>query len=152
MARSDLLSAAIRHIRDAEFLASASPPARSLAQAFHLAGFAPECARKATLPRKAFDKAIGHGTTDASELSLEWALAHDPRARRYSVDLARWSARYPGLRSWNEGVRYERTGTRQPAEVTALLTEVRGIVAAILAALWIDGVLDARFMGDLGTW
>src|SRR5215212_4601191 len=98
MARSDLLSAAIRHLRDAEFLASVAAPDRSLDQAFHLAGFAPECARKAALPRSTFDKAIGHGTTDASELSLEWALAHDPRARRYRIDLVKWAARYPALK------------------------------------------------------
>ena len=71
MARPDLLSAAIRHVRDAELLASTAGPNRSLDQAFHLAGFAPECARKATLPRSTFDKSIGHGTTAASELSLE---------------------------------------------------------------------------------
>lgn len=152
MARSDLLSAAIRHLRDAEHLAFVPSPDRSLDQAFHLAGFAPECARKATLPRSTFDKAIGHGTTDASELALEWALAHDPRAHRYRIDLAEWSARYPGLSSWNEGVRYDRTGARRPDEVTALLTEVRTIVGAIVAALWVDGALDAGFIRDLDIW
>src|SRR5689334_9632843 len=108
MARLELLSAAIRHLRDAQLLASIAPPDRSLDQAFHLAGFAPECARKATLSRPMFDRAIGHGTTEASELALEWALAHDPRARRYGIDMDEWSARYPELKVWNEGVRYER--------------------------------------------
>jgi hypothetical protein len=152
MARPDLLSAAIRHVRDAELLASVAAPDRSLDQAYHLAGFGPECARKATLSRSTFDKAIGHGTTDASELSLEWALAHDPRAHRYRIDLAAWAARYPGLATWNEAVRYERTGKRQSAEVTALLVEARTIVGGIVAALWADGALDARFMRDLDTW
>ncbi len=152
MARPDLLSAAIRHLRDAEFLASVAPPDRSLDQAFHLAGFAPECARKATLLRPTFDKAIGHGTTEASELSLEWALAHDPRAHRYRVDLVSWATRHPGLKSWNEGVRYERTGTRDLAQVTALLTEVRAVVNSIVAELWADGVLDGHFMRELDTW
>jgi hypothetical protein len=152
MARPDLLSAAIRHIRDAELLASVAAPDRSLDQAFHLAGFAPECARKATLSRSTFDKAIGHGTTEASELSLEWALAHDPRSRRYRIDLAAWAARYPELAKWNEAVRYERTGKRKSAEVTALLADARAIVGGIAAALWINGELDARFMRDLDAW
>jgi hypothetical protein len=152
MARPDLLSAAIRHIRDAELLASVAAPDRSLDQAYHLAGFGPECARKATLSRSTFDKAIGHGTTEASELSLEWALAHDPRAHRYRIDLAAWAGRYPALAKWNEGARYDRTGRRQAPEVAALLAEARAIVGATVAALWGDGALDARFMRDLDTW
>jgi hypothetical protein len=152
MARLELLSAAIRHIRDAEFLASTPLPNQSLDQAFHLAGFGPECARKATWPRATFDKAIGHDTTDAAEASLAWALAHDPRARRYQVDLVAWHARYPALASWTTDTRYDQTGTHSQPQVNVLLTEARAAVTAILTALWIDGVLDKRFMTDLASW
>ena len=44
MLGADLVSAALRHARDAEWLAHRSPD-----QAYHLAGYAPECARKATV-------------------------------------------------------------------------------------------------------
>jgi hypothetical protein len=45
----DLLSAALRHVRDAEHLATPNHSGYSPDQAHHLAGFGPECAQKATL-------------------------------------------------------------------------------------------------------
>ena len=55
--RASFISAALRHTRDAEHLL-ASGPHRSLDQAFHLAGFGPECARKACLSESWADKTI----------------------------------------------------------------------------------------------
>jgi hypothetical protein len=138
-----MLSAALRHVRTAEHLASVPPPDRSPDQAFHLAGFAPECARKATLPRPTYDQAIGHGVAAASEAALRVALAMDPVGRRY--DIEGWRARYPALARWNERVRYEPTGRRTEQEVADLLREVREIVDRLTFALWADGKIPAGF-------
>jgi hypothetical protein len=90
-----LLSAGLRHIRDAEHLRSTEVPQRSLDQAYHLAGFAPECVRKAALPSRTFDKAIGHGIGETSDFALRFALAMDPTAHRY--DLLDWATTHPAL-------------------------------------------------------
>jgi len=139
----DLLSAALRHVRDAEHLAAAGVATTSLDQAYHLAGFAPECARKATLPRSTYDQAIGHGVGESSEIALQVALAIDPRAQRY--DLERWRNRFPGLADWNERARYDRTGTRLHPEVTNVIRESREIVDRIVLSLWMDGAIRQDF-------
>lgn len=136
------LSAALRHLRDAEHLADASLGSASLDQAFHLVGFAPECARKAALSSSTYDRPMGHGGR-ASEAALGLALALDARAHRY--DLTDWAARYPALAKWTEGARYEATGTRGQAEVRALLDEAREIVVRIAFALWADGRVPEGF-------
>jgi len=137
------LSAGLRHMRDAEHLEQADPSVRSLDQAYHLAGFAPECLRKATLTPRIFDLAIGHGVTARSEPALEMALAIDPVAQRY--DLVGWAARYPAIHQWSEGCRYDQTGTRSVADVRALLAEARELVDAISFALWADGHVPKAF-------
>ncbi len=129
-------------MRDAEHLASAGIHV-SLDQAFHLAGFGPECARKATLSEHTFDRAIGHGVTLASERALQFALAADPAAHRY--DLADWAARHPRLCGWTEQARYEATGTRSAGEVRLLLVEARSILDRITFALWADGRVPGGF-------
>ncbi|MBM4060397.1 MAG: hypothetical protein FJ265_04755 [Planctomycetes bacterium] len=137
-----LLSAALRHIRDAEHLA-AQGAHESLDQAFHLAGYGPECARKAVLSDRTFDRAIGHGVQRAAELALRFALAADPAARRY--DLEDWSSAYPELANWSEQSRYERTGTRAVTVVNPLLAEARSITDRITYSLWADGRLAGGF-------
>jgi hypothetical protein len=137
-----MLSAALRHIRDAERLAAAGP-LRSLDQSFHLSGLAPECARKASLSARTFHQAIGHGVVEASERALAFALAVDPAARRY--DLTDWVSRYPALSAWRIGVRYERTGSRSEAETRCLVAEARDIVGRVVYALWADGRLPGDF-------
>jgi hypothetical protein len=139
----DLLSAALRHVRDAEHLTSALELDRSIDQAYHLAAFGPECARKAALSRRTFDRAIAHGVSGMSDTALAFALAMDPSARRF--DLEGWSPRYPSLGAWSEGARYEATGTRTAAEVNALLRESREIVDRLVFALWADGLVPGAF-------
>jgi hypothetical protein len=136
-----LLSAALRHARDAEHLVAADPPVQSLDQAYHLAGFGPECARKATLSTATFDKAIGHGFEGASEFALDFACATDPRTTRYHVNND--EASFPELRRWSPQARYERTGTYQ--DPYPLLEEVRTIVDGIVFALWADGEIPEDF-------
>lgn len=135
-ARTDLLSAALRHVRDAQYLAGSSPD-----QAFHLAGFGPECARKATLPKATYDKAIGHGVGGTSELALGVALSLDARAHRYG--LVGWATRYPALAAWTEMARYDKTGDHE--EVARLLQEAREVVDRIAFARWADGLVPSEF-------
>jgi hypothetical protein len=138
----DFLSAALRHVRDAEHLALAGE-GTSLDQSYHLAGFGPECARKATLSKSTYDKAIGHGVGASSEVALRIALALDPGPHRY--DLQGWGGRYPALAAWSENARYERSGTRSSTDVEALVREAREIVDRLVIALWMDGVLPREF-------
>ena len=79
----DLVSAALRHARDAEWLASKANPNRSPDQAYHLAGYGPECARKATVRAPWLYRTIGHRFDPASETVLDVAVALDPLALRY---------------------------------------------------------------------
>lgn len=141
--RADLISAALRHVRDAEHLAQAGP-GESLDQAFHLAGFGPECARKACLSDNLADKAIGHGFDGGAEAVLRVALALDVHAHRYRAE--GWEVRYPALTEWKVESRYWATGTaNQPdrlSKTSALLRDVRSAVDNVVLAMWTDGLLS----------
>lgn len=140
-----LLSAALRHVRDAEHLATAATAGFSLDQARHLAGFGPECARKAILSERGFDKLIGHTFNDTA---LELALSLDPVALRYEP--REWAKRYPTLARWSEQCRYDATGAAAKVEpqVRALLVEARDAVDDIVLRLWADG----RFSVGVTPW
>jgi hypothetical protein len=131
---TDLISAALRHVRDAEGLLKTSPD-----QSWHLAGFGPECARKACLQIEWLDKVMGHDLTNLSDEILEVALALDTRAGQYEVrDLA---ARFPELKSWRVESRYERTGTRSHAKARVLVKQAAALTYEIAAELWMDGII-----------
>lgn len=136
-----LLSAASRHARDAEHLLEQGSH-QSQDQAWHLAGFAPECLRKACLEDRAFDHALGHDLGARGEGLLDWAIALDPRAWRYA--LAEWSSSAPCLLEWRPDHRYERTGTRSGAKVEELVSSARHLVDRVRADLWADGVIAGR--------
>jgi hypothetical protein len=137
---SDFLSAALRHIRDAEHLADAGEHT-SLDQAWHLAGFAHECARKALIGRSWIPRLLGHDFDDASERVVDIAVALDPIASRFPV--RDWAARYPAIAAWRPDHRYERTGTTAaiPRDLAALLVQARQAVDASVTALFLDGTL-----------
>ncbi len=86
MPRASLISAALRHVRDAEHLLASEPPYRSVEQALHLAGFGPECARKGCVDEDIADKALGHEFEKADESVVDLLLAIDPSASRYGLD------------------------------------------------------------------
>ena len=136
-----LLSAALRHIRDAEHLADASHSHASLDEAFHLAGFGPECARKATMSDGSLDKAIGHGA--GMREALDAALALDVVAHRYGVSTT--TDAFPALGKWTVDCRYAPTGSFPLPDVGAVLAEARVIVDAISLALWADGRIPRSF-------
>ena len=134
----DLVSAALRHVRDAEHLLVAGANA-SADQAYHLAAFGPECARKAALSLRWLDKEIGHGAAALADDLIELIVAIDPMAHRY--DPRSYRARYPELGRWTVDCRYDRTGTCTQARAQALCQEARAAVDATVAALWADGRL-----------
>lgn len=158
------LTAAQRHINDAEHLAAPGHPHTSLDQAEHLAGFAPECARKALLdlshlPNEvaaAFDKLLGHDFGALAEQAIGLALALSPAARHY--DVVGWGTRFPELLQWKEDCRYQYTGLAEERERQEhakqvplwirhqLLQAARKLVDDAATALWIDGRLDGRYL------
>lgn len=74
-----LLSAALRHLRDAEHLADASNLHGSLDQAYHLAGFGPDCRYQATgtYPRSQTEPLLREAWLAATEImAAMWADGH----------------------------------------------------------------------------
>lgn len=138
-----LLSAALRHARDAEHLLEVENRGRSVDQAFHLAGFGPECVRKALLSDRVFDKVLGHRFDSGAEVVLDVVLALDPRARRYAP--RGWASRYPSLVEWSEQSRYRRTGTYDSSVTTPLVEQAARAVRETLAVLFADGCLPSGF-------
>jgi len=134
--QDDFRSAAIRHIRDAKHLLS-DGCGQSIDQAWHLAGFAPECIRKACLIERWGDKPLGHLLGADNDALLELLLALDPPAWRYS--LRDWGASASQLTSWKPDHRYDRTGSRDKVDTIALVDEAETKVFQILAELWADG-------------
>jgi len=137
---TDFTSAALRHIRDAEHLVAAGEHT-SRDQAWHLAGFAHECARKACLRDRWLPKVLGHAFDQASEDVIELAIALDPRAGRMPV--RNWSTDFPAIDSWRPDHRYEATGAANEAgrDVAALVEQGRRAVNATVIALLFEGTL-----------
>jgi hypothetical protein len=136
------MSAALRHVRDAEHLL-ASGPHRSIEQALHLAGYGPECARKACIDEAIADKALGHEFHGAGDPTVGFLLAVDPAASRYGIE--DHASSLP-LREthWNVQCRYMATGSASLPNVTVVVAEARAFVDRCVAELWCDGVLPRR--------
>lgn len=127
------VSAALRHISDAEALVASSPD-----QASHLAGFGPECMRKAVITISWLGKALGHDV-DGSELPiLDLGLDLDAHARRHA-GITRLTSMTP-LNQWNPVHRYEATGTRK-ALAQPLVDACRREVDIRVTSLFADGLL-----------
>lgn len=133
-----MISAALRHIADAEALLESSP-----AQSLYLAGYGPECARKAALtrwPSPAEDlrnKAIGHRFDDPAEVALGWFCDLDSLAPRYS--LLRWKKAHNVLGEWKEDVRYGRSDRVTVTKARRFLEAARELTLGTVAKLWADG-------------
>lgn len=139
MARTALISAALRHLRDSQHLAEVGPT-ESLDQAFHLVGFAPECARKSAIDDATADKALGHELRDTSDPIFQFLLAWDVDASRYDLS----SRTLPTMeRHWRPDCRYSATGSAAVAPgrtmVQAMICEAEVYVFCMLADLWADG-------------
>lgn len=143
-AGSDFASAALRHMRDAEHLI-ANETHVSRDQAWHLAGFAHECARKACIRESWVPKLLGHDFSSVSDAVVELAIALDPRASRLPV--RNWTARYPAVMAWGPEHRYERTGTADKTKernIDDLVRQGREAVDACMVALFLEGSLAAE--------
>jgi hypothetical protein len=142
--RPALISAALRHLRDAEYLANSGSEHLSLDQAEHLIGFGPECARKALLSVAWVDKILGHDFGAWSQEVLAVIDSLDPSAARY--DTRGWNDRYPSLADWKPSCRYNRTGaaSTRALDVGQLIKQSRQAVDEAVLALWADGVLDCE--------
>ncbi len=139
----DFISAAVRHVRDAELLLAK----QSRDQAWHLAGFSHECARKAYLEGSWVAKTLGHDFTLGSELVLEVAEALDPRVSRYPV--TNWVGQHPEIRDWLPKHRYERSGSSKDRPVEALVSSARHAVDECMVSLLLDARLDMESVDDI---
>jgi len=134
----DFASAALRHARDAAHLSVPGIDA-SLDQAWHLAGFAHECARKACVRDGWVPKLLGHDFAGSTEQVIELAVALDPRASRFPI--SDWLRRYPSVATWTPEHRYDRTGESLTRDVEALVRSARDAVDDAIIALFLDGEL-----------
>lgn len=131
-----LVSAALRHMRDAEQLLTNSPD-----QAWHLAGFGPECMRKAVLTLHWAGKVLGHSIDGNDGALIDLLCDLDPHARRHqSIASIQPTAT---LAQWGVNHRYEATGTRSEATARPLVEHCRAQVDSRLAELWASGILPA---------
>jgi hypothetical protein len=139
MARAHLISAALRHVRDAEHLLDPGPH-RSVEQALHLVGFGPECARKACVNESLADKALGHDIKGAGDPVVDFLLAIDPSASRYRIEDQ--ESEVPlRMQHWKIDARYMMTGQAEETLVCGLVAEARQLVDRCVTELWSDGVL-----------
>lgn len=134
----DLLSASMRHVRDAEALIDETGRP-SVDQAWHLVGFGPECVRKACLAEDWADKPLGHDLGEGAAILLDFAVALDPTAWRLGLALA---SPVSSLARWAPEVRYDRTGTDNVAETRKAVAAARQFVDDAIVTLWSCGLLD----------
>lgn len=142
--RTDMVSAALRHLRDARVLLDGGPadsePYTSPDQAWHLAGFGPECARKAVLPERGWDQLIGHDLGEASDEIVDWVEALDPRSGRFPI--RRLFDDRPELALWQPQHRYQRTGTTSVEKARRLLDQAQEVSDRVLVSLWLAGFIE----------
>lgn len=133
--REQLASASMRHLEDALHL-GAWGPNRSLDQAWHLAGFAAECAWKASVSTPRYHRIVGHGFYDHDLLAFIQSL--EPLLER--------GAQVPPsfLDSWNPNHRYEATGTRLEAQVVPFVDATGRFSLDLLERLWVMGLLGGE--------
>jgi type IV secretory pathway TrbD component len=130
----NLLSAALRHREDAETLLGTSPD-----QAWHIAGFAAECVRKACLSNDVFRKALSHEMTADADRLLDLILGLDAHAVRLSVQ--GWAPAGSWLSHWSEAHRYDPRDTHS-GNAPALVAECAALHDRTLTQLWLREGFD----------
>jgi len=143
--RNALVSAALRHIRDAEHLLSC-PSGSSEDQAYHLAGFAPECARKACLAQDWLNRVLGHDLKSTSDDVLNVALSLDIQAHRYG--LQGLAQRFPELSGWSPQARYRKTGTTPSNLASRVVSQARQVTDELITELWLNGCVSEEVLGQ----
>ena len=138
--QSAMVSAALRHIEDAHWLLDISP-----VQAAYVAGYGPECARKAALAswtdrENLRNRMIGHRFDQTAEIALSLFCDLDPLAPRYN--LQRWTSRRSTLGEWKEDLRYARSDALPRARARRIVEAATALTTETLAKLWADGRLE----------
>ena len=123
LSAEDFRSAAGRHLADAVGHLAAG----NFAQATHLAGFGPECARKAALPAR-WHKRLGHAMSGAV---LDTLAALDT----HGVCMGP----LPALGAWTPELRYRASRYFTKLETDALVHAAEVATRAALARAWIVG-------------
>lgn len=118
----DMASAAWRHLHAAKALIADWPD-----EAWYIAGYGPECARKASLTDERLWRLMGHEAGDAALLG--WLLSLDARAVQVPETAT----------GWRPDVRYARTNTRTLAQAEAMVVDCWRDAGPILAGLWARG-------------
>jgi hypothetical protein len=145
-----LASAALRHANDACVLAGVDQdPAlseedaqhRSPDQAWHLCGFAIECAEKACIADVAWHHTLGHLDATSNLSPVGWLNSIDPTVHRAL------RPRPTELDNWNVSCRYDLTGTIQAEAATAAAQAARGFTLDTLCGLILAGRLSGAHLG-----
>jgi hypothetical protein len=132
-------SAALRHVRDARFLLDGCEDYSSPDQAWHLAGFGPECIRKACLASRDWDKVLGHDLGAESDAVLRLLIGIEPGVTRYRIESIVNASM--SLSEWEPGCRYKKSGSHDEALAKTLTEECEAFVHRVACELWMDGVL-----------
>jgi hypothetical protein len=136
-----LVSATLRHLSDARTLLTSSP-----VQAMYLAGYGPECIRKAALMRLPEEdedqrnRTIGHRFGKPEELALRLFCDGDLLASRYG--LTGWKKKENALGDWKEDLRYSRSDSVTSRQATKLVEASEKLAMRTLTDLWCDGRLE----------
>jgi hypothetical protein len=90
-----MASAAARHLRDARLLldgvTQGAATYRSIDQAWHLAGFGPECIRKACIASR-YHRSLGHDLSRSSDDLVALLIETDPALTRYRLETSHITA------------------------------------------------------------
>ncbi|MEY3213126.1 MAG: hypothetical protein RIT28_3607, partial [Pseudomonadota bacterium] len=132
-------SAALRHLRDAETLLDVGPR-QSPDQAYHLVGFAVECAKKGGLSVDWADKAMGHSLDLVDPWLEELILAVDAPTRRAPHGLT--LDPNGKLSQWRPTVRYDETGKHNAKEVEGAVREAQAAVYGLIGDRWAAGLYN----------
>ena len=124
----DMLSAAFRHLECAQNLLATSPD-----EAWYLAGYVPECTRKAVISSGEFLKIIGH---DPGSRILNFVIAGDVEAHRAGVD--QWSMS-ESWGKWSPEHRYDRTSEARKVTAATLVAEAENRLWNVVVSAWTDG-------------
>lgn len=115
-------------------------PYHSFDQVWHLAGFGPECARKARFPEAQWRKLLGHELGHVSDAILDWIEAIATEAAR--ADLRRLVDGHLELARWKPDHRYQKSGTTTQAQARKIYDQAEQVTDRLLASLWVDGHIE----------
>lgn len=129
----DYVSAATRHLADAELLSSGQRPDN----AAYLGGYVIECVLKRVLEVHGYaGRSFGHDARNMTTSALFLATVLSPGLARYRID------RIPGLEAavalWSPALRYSSTGSVLTGGANTVLAAARELYKTVLIPLLLD--------------